>query len=176
MADNDGGNKRSGGGAFMVALLLVALIGVGGGTAFSMLVMNDISRSPPAASEQTAAHADTKGAAHDTKNSAKGSSGSPPGRTLISTLDPIYVTLTGVDRTTLRLDAAIVFEGDDDTNRAALTAVIGQDFALYLKGLSTEQLDTTAGLEFVREDLNEIVQLRAGKLAREVVLKAIMIE
>lgn len=180
MADSTDEGKKGSGMGFVIALVLVALVGAGGGAGFSEFVLKETGKHPEVAHATGTASKKGGGDAHADGAKAQGESKAEKNAVVskarVATLEPIHVTLAGEPRANLRLDASVLLEGDESSDQSVLRAQIAQDFIVYLKTVPLAQIDSAAGLEFVREDLAEIARMRGGERTRDVVLRAVMIE
>lgn len=164
-----GAEGGSGKGA-IVAVLLVALIGIAGGAGFAVLVPEGSAKSEDVASAAAAPAGD----AHGKPQASKPAEPEAPLEVVV--LEPIHVSLVGHHKNWLRLDASLVMQRKDKTASAALNAQIVDDFAVYLRTLSLEQIDSASGLQFLRDDLSEIAKFRSKGVARAVVIRTLMVE
>jgi flagellar FliL protein len=168
----EGEEKPAGGSmvAFLAVLVVLALVGAGAGAGFSMMVLQKPA-SAAAAKVKEGEGADVAHAPAAPKDEKAGESAAD----LIAPLAPILVSIGGKREHFLRVELAVLFN-EKVPERAALLADINTDLVAFLSTLTVEQLDSASGLEFLREDLAEIVQLRTKKRARGVILKSLMVE
>ena len=177
MAEEAEVKEASGGkGGFVVALLLLAVIGAGAGAGFSFAFLNGESAS------QTADAAGSKAASADAKaGDAKGGTGKataeaePPKDQVIS-LDPILVTLAGPQKSWARLELGVVVEPEGKEDRTQLLKAVSEDMMSFLRTVPLTHVESASGIEYLREDLNEIVRLRSRGRVRGVVLRSLVVE
>lgn len=158
---------------FIVAAALVALLGIGGGLGYGLLTPTE--RLGQGKSEHQAVgggQAIDEIALDHTKSDKKAVRPSDH----ITPLEPIIVNLAGENRTWLRIEGSLGFGDPPGADKAALVADISEDLAVYLRGVSLAQLESRAGLEFLREDLTEIARLRSRDKVRRFILRSLVVE
>lgn len=176
MASDASGKDGGGGGGFLVALVLVVIVGIGAGFGFATVFRGAPNVAPAAAEPDSKAkgasgHAE---AAHDAAGNNKKATAEP--QLHLIPLDPVLVNLTGKDRSWIRLEGSVAFTATPDKDKAVLLAQMTEDIAGYLRGASIAQLQSAAGLESLREDLSELVQLRSRNRAVRFILRSLAIE
>jgi flagellar FliL protein len=162
----------------MAVMLLAALaLGAGAGLGYAMTF-----GAPPPASvgqQQPAASTLPHGPAQ-----AATASGEPP-RALeddnrlkdqVVPIEPVIVSVGGAAGRWLRLEGSVAFSQPVKAGREVIMAQLSEDLMGFLRGTSLSQLESAAGVEFLRDDLTEIVQLRTRGRARRFILRALVIE
>ena len=92
-------------------------------------------------------------------------------------LETIVVNLAGPDNRWLRFEGVVVFTGSAaKENSASLPKYIMDDLVGFLRRTTLSQLDTAAGLEFLRDDMEELVRLRSNGRANTVLIKTLVVE
>ena len=177
MAEEGEIKEASGGkGGFVVALLLLAVIGAGAGAGFSLMLLNGDSASRTAdavaskAPDAAAKGGEAKGAA------AKSASEAEPPKDQVISLDPILVTLSGPQKSWARLELGVVVEPEGKDDRGPLLKAVSEDMMSFLRTVPLTHVESASGLEYLREDLNEIVRLRSRGRVRGVVLRSLVVE
>lgn len=173
----------AGKGGFVVALLLLAVLGAGAGAGFSMTFLNADKASgqgkSPAAGTQDPQATAASGKPGDAPGAAKGSSsgahGDAPKEQVVS-LDPILVTLAGPQKSWARLELSVVIETGEKDDRAPLLKTMSEDLMSFLRTVPLSHIESAVGLEYLREDLSEIARLRSKGRARGVVLRSLVVE
>jgi hypothetical protein len=171
-------NSNGGGGpGFVLALGLVVIIGLGSGFGFGYAFRSPPGGNPSAESEskpKPAKHHAEAGPAPEAEDAAK----KPVSDVQLQVfpLDPVLVNLSGKERSWIRLEGSVVFAATPDKDKAVLIAEMAEDIAGYLRGTSVSQLESAAGLEFLREDLSELVQLRSRNRAVRFILRSLAVE
>ena len=178
MAKESGSEPGAGGGGFIVALLIVLAAGAGGGFAVGTLIA-----ARPDAAAVSAGGAPQKNAAAATAPSpaqvaemAKAAKRGDDANEQVVPLEPILVNVGASERTWLRLEGSVTLAPGAEKERAVLVAEIAEDIAGFLRTTSLAQIESAAGLEFLREDLSELVRLRAKGRAKRFVLRSLVIE
>lgn len=169
--------KDKGGGAgLLVPLIVVMAVGLGAGFAANTVLRSAFGITPsgvaPSDKEMPAA---AHGQAKPEGGGADKRSANEPQLHIVP-LDPVVVNLTGKDRSWIRLEGSVAFTTTPDKDKAILLAEMAEDIAGYLRGSSVSQLESAAGLESLREDLSELVQLRSKDRAVRFILRSLAIE
>ncbi len=187
MAEAAETKEASGGkGGFIVALLLLAVIGAGAGAGFSLTLLNGASQGDHGKGQM----ADAGGAKPDASASKSGAvkAGQQPGKAAdarpeaevpkdqVVNLDPILVTLAGPQKSWARLELGVVIEAESKEDRTPLLKAVSEDMMSYLRTVPLIHVESAAGLEYVREDLDEIVRLRSRGRIRGVVMRSLVVE
>ena len=177
MAD-EASSTKGGMMSVIVAAVILCVIGAGSGAAFTIFVLK-----PDLAFDAAPREAASSAAEHASRPAADGRGGSGEkhvtperkAKTIVD-MEPVHASLVGASGTWIRLEAAVVFTGESEEDRALLVRQIAQDTLAYLRSLALTQIDSAAGLEFLREDLSEIASGRTKGAAEEVLLKSLMVE
>jgi flagellar FliL protein len=178
----EGGKSGQGGegaGGFMLALALVVIIGAGSGLGFGLAFPVALA---PAVHGTPAADTQARPAGKDAATAPPAGDAKPQRPVAdglaehIAALEPIIVNGAGPGRPWLRLEGAVAFATPPDKNRAAQLAEMSEDIVGFLRGTPAAQLEQATGLEFLREDLSELVRLRSKGKARRFILKSLVIE
>ena len=91
-------------------------------------------------------------------------------------LTPIVASLASPERTWIRLEAALVMEGDQSPEAKLLAAEIGEDIVAFLRTVPLSQVQGASGFQHLREDLNDRVRVRSGGKVRDLLIQALIIE
>lgn len=184
---SEGSNSGQGSGkGFVVALVVLTLLGGGAGALFGM----QMNAGAPAA-ETEAAHGGEKAADPHAKGEAKsapkhGQYGKGEGRgaksvstdasgaTLVA-LDPIFANLAEPENVWMRLEAALIIKAEVQ-ERDVLVAKVSQDVMQFLRTVKLAQLEDASGLQFLRDDLNDIVRSRSEGKITELLVKGLIVE
>lgn len=174
MAAGNAGEKESGGGmSFIVALVALLLIGAGAGYGF--VQFTGVPK-PVARAAQPAAEAKAHGAEKSGEKHAEGRAGEGVDTSTMLALDPIIVNLAKSQGRALRLEAYVIYDKPPKDDQSRMLKIMAEDALMYLRTISIEQVESASGLEFLREDLSELVQLRTKRAARGLLIKGLMIE
>lgn len=165
----------SGSGAFIVAIVLIAVIGAGAGFSLKFVLppreapVVEAAKAKETAAKATEAHQDAHVGASPKLEPE------PTGGQLLP-LDAIVVSLASPQGTRLRLESFVQFTESSKLDRTELLREIAQDLVLYLRTLKLAQIETASGIEYLREDLAELAQLRSKGHARGIVIKSLIVE
>ena len=167
--------------SLVIAAALMICLGFGAGATFARLV---VIKPETAASgtDQTASGASVPTPKRPSARHAAGSEqpGELGARDVstehIIPLEPIITNMAGASKTWLRFEGLVVLSERPKDDRSALTAQISQDLMGLLRSTSLRQLETAAGLEFLREDMAELARLRSKGRARDIIIKALVVE
>ena len=177
--------KQSGGGkgGFIVVVLLLALVGACAGAGFSMTFFSPGATADHGKPAAVAANAKQNAAAGKTGDASAAGSKAPakraddvPKENVVS-IDPILITLAGSQKAWARVELGVIVqptEGKED--QTPLLKAVSEDMMTYLRTVPLAHVETASGLEYLREDLSEIVQKRSKGRVRGVVLRSLVVE
>jgi len=154
----------------VVAIVAVLTVLAGGGGWF----VGNLLAPPPPAEEaaQPAAAADGHGGAA----AKEGEDGIPHISTEangVVLLDPITSNLAYPSENRVRLEVALMFKGPPDV---MLAEEIHQDILAYMRTVSLQQVQGPRGFQYLREDLQERVDLRSEGRVTSVMFRTFVIE
>lgn len=169
----DGQAKKKGGMVMTIAgVAVVTLVGAGGGW-----VLGGMIAPPPPA--KAAAEAPAAAGGHG-EAGKEGKEGKEAGIQPISAeangivlLDPITTNLAYPSDNWVRLEVALMFRGPTDV---PLSQEIHQDIMSYLRTVSLQQIEGPRGFQYLRDDLQERVDLRAKGRVSKVMFRTFVIE
>ena len=173
-------NAASGGGTlgFAVVLLVLAASGAGAGFSLKFVMPNGSARS-----EASTSNAGGKEEMHSGTSALGAESEKPTARTereigndQLVALEPIVVTLAEPKGVRLRIEASVIFAKASKEDRGLLMREMTEDLMAFLRTTPLAQIETASGLEYLREDMTELVQLRSKGGARGLVIRALMVE
>lgn len=98
-----------------------------------------------------------------------------PAGPLVAVLPPIVTNLAGEKGGWVRLESAVVVEGERPL-AADMTAKLTEDIAALLRTLSLHQISGASGFQHLREELNDRLRIRSGGKVREITLQSLIIE
>ncbi|KAA1185915.1 flagellar basal body-associated FliL family protein [Rhizobium tropici] len=145
----------------IVGLLVLTILGCGGGWMLGTVVA-------PRIKAATAAVQKTILAAGDSKQAAAAAQANG-----IIALDPITTNLAYPSQSWVRLELALVFKGPTD---AQLAQAIHQDILAYIRTVSLQQIEGARGLQYLRDDIQERVDLRSEGRVSKVMFRTFVIE
>ncbi|MDQ0456991.1 flagellar basal body-associated FliL family protein [Rhizobium paknamense] len=166
----EGPQKKASPLLLIAALAGLTVVGGGGGWLVGTMVAPKVKQ---AQEEQKAA--EEKKAEHGGKGE-KGAEGLPkmPGAAAgVVQLDPITTNLAYPSENWIRLEVALVFKGPVDT---ALAESIHQDIVAYMRTVSLQQIQGPRGFEYLREDLQERVDVRSEGRVSKIMFRTFVIE
>jgi hypothetical protein len=94
----------------------------------------------------------------------------------VAALEPIITNITGPAATWVRFEGSVVFKGPPENDRGTLLRQITEDLMGFLRSTPLRQFETAAGMEFLREDLAELVRLRTKGRARDLIVRVLVVE
>lgn len=176
MAEEAEGKAAGGGGkgAFIIALVLLAVIGAGSGAGFSLMLMNAGASNDAAASHSDLQIVGGKGKKGEGAGASKGAA--EGNKVQIANLDPILVTLSGPQRSWARLELGVILEGPSAPDDGVLLKSMTEDIMSFMRTVPLVHVESAAGVEYLREDIQEIVRLRSKGRARSVILRSLVVE
>jgi flagellar protein FliL len=161
---------KAGGGivGFVTAVLLMT--GVGAGAGFSLKFIQPVQETK---AHQTAQGHDPAGEQGDKKTApAQGE----PATTQILPLEVIVISLAEPKGVRLRLESAVIFSEVSKVDRSVLLREMAQDLVTFIRTVKLAHVESASGIEYLREDLTELIQLRSKGLARGLVIKSLIVE
>jgi flagellar FliL protein len=168
MADNETGEgkKKKSGGMVMtiIGLAVLTLVGAGGGWAVGNMVAPNI-RSAAEAEQAKEAEAKKKaeGGLPKIANEANN----------IVLLDPVTSNLAYPSENWIRLEVALMFNGPPDVKVAE---DIHQDILAYVRTISLQQIEGPRGFQYLKDDIQERVDLRSQGRVSKVMFRTFVIE
>ena len=91
-------------------------------------------------------------------------------------LQPIVTNLAAPQGVFARIEASLVTDKLNEEEAAVVSARIGEDLVAFLRTTSLAQIEGGAGLQHLREDLNERVVIRSGGKGREIVIETLVVQ
>jgi flagellar FliL protein len=182
-ANGEGKPSRGGNSAFIIALVILALIGAGAGAGFSMMFLKSAPQGDHAsagtgdASAKQARSADkVVKAAAGPEASSKGGKEGEGRKEMVKDLEPILVTLAGPQRGWARLELGVILTEETKEDQTPLLKAMAEDMMSFLRTIPLTHIETAAGVEYLREDLTEIARLRSKGRVRTVVMRSLVVE
>lgn len=147
--------------AFIGAIAILTVLGVGSGGLLGLHLQGRMNNSAQGKAESAGAHT--------LKSPYPAGMGLKP-------LAPIVASLASPERTWIRIEAALVMEGDQSAEAKLLAAQITEDIVAFLRTVPLTQVQGASGFQHLREDLNDRVRVRSGGKVRDLVIQALIIE
>jgi flagellar FliL protein len=91
-------------------------------------------------------------------------------------LTPVVTNLAGPEHTWIRLEAALVMEGDQSPEAKMLAAQVAEDIVAFLRTVPLSQVQGASGFQHLREDLKDRVRVRSDGKVQDLVIQALIIE
>jgi flagellar FliL protein len=179
MAEESESKPAGGGmGGFIIALVLLAVIGAGAGAGFSLMFLGAgmavgdgaAGKPDPNASAMTSKPGEAAGQSAKSAHSGEGA------KVQIASLDPILVTLAGPQRSWARLELGVILDGPGTSDDPVLLKAMTEDIMGFMRTVPLVHVESAAGVEYLREDLTEIARLRSKGRARSIILRSLVVE
>lgn len=91
-------------------------------------------------------------------------------------LPAILTNLAGEPKAWVRLEASVLFEGDQPADAPLLAPKFAADIVAFLRTLTLAQVEGASAFQHLRDDLTERVRVRGGEKARELIIHAMILE
>lgn len=91
-------------------------------------------------------------------------------------LPAIVTNLGSPQETWIRLEASLLFDPKAAPQPEALGAEIAGDILAFLRTTSLSQIQGAAGLQNLRDDLNERVAIRSGGSVKQLVIRTLVVQ
>lgn len=163
------GKKKSGLMALVIPLVVLTAVGGGGGWVIGNMLAPQVKQAEEAA---TAAEA----AAGEHGEAKKEEEGLPPISTEangVVALEPITTNLAYPSENWIRLEVALMFNGPPDVK---IAEDVHQDIMAYLRTVSLQQVEGPRGFQYLKDDLQERVDLRSEGRVSKVMFRTLVIE
>ncbi|GEO83438.1 MULTISPECIES: flagellar basal body-associated FliL family protein [Alphaproteobacteria] len=164
--------KKSGTVMLIAAIAILTVVGGAGGWVIGTLISPKIQ----AVEDQNKAAAAEKAAAAGGHGEAKKEEGLPHIATEangIVQLEPITTNLAYPSENWIRLEVALMFNGAPDVK---IAEDIHQDILAYLRTVSLQQIEGARGFQYLKDDIQERVDLRSEGRVSKVMFRTFVIE
>lgn len=149
----------------IVGVAILTLLGAGGGWLVGGMIAPKIAGAEAAAHAPAASAEKGKGAEGIEKIAAEANG--------IVQLDPITTNLAYPSTNWVRLEVALMFKGPVEVG---LAEDIHQDIMAYVRTVSLQQLEGPRGFQYLKDDLQERVDLRSKGRVSKVMFRTFVIE
>jgi len=170
MADEETGEatpkKKSGAMMTIVGVAVLTLLGAGGGWAVGSMLAPSVKSAEPAEKPAEPAGGEKK----------EGEAGLPHISTEANNvvqLEPITSNLAYPSENWVRLEVALLFAGPPDVKVAE---DIHQDILAYIRTVSLQQIEGPRGFQYLRDDIQERVDLRSQGRVSKVMFRTFVVE
>lgn len=164
------GKKKSGIMALVIPLVVLTAIGGGGGWVIGNMLAPQVKQAEDAAKAAEAAAGEKGG------EDKKDEEGLPPISTEangVVALEPITTNLAYPSENWIRLEVALMFNGAPDVQ---IAEAVHQDIMAYLRTVSLQQVEGPRGFQYLKDDLQERVDLRSEGRVSKVMFRTLVIE
>ena len=164
------GKKKSGMMALVIPLVVLTAVGGGGGWVIGNMLAPQVKQAEDAAKAAEAAASGGEGEAK------KEEEGLPPISTEangVVALEPITTNLAYPSENWIRLEVALMFNGAPDVK---IAEEVHQDIMAYLRTVSLQQVEGPRGFQYLKDDLQERVDLRSEGRVSKVMFRTLVIE
>jgi flagellar protein FliL len=101
---------------------------------------------------------------------------SPEASAKMVDLPPIVTNLGAPQETWIRLEASLLIDPKAAPQSEAMSAEIAGDILAFLRTTSLSQIQGPAGLQNLRDDLNERASIRSGGNVKELVIRTLVVQ
>ncbi len=164
------GKKKSGLMALVIPLVVLTAVGGGGGWVIGNMLAPQVKQAEDAAKAAEAAAGEEGG------EDKKDEEGLPPISTEangVVALEPITTNLAYPSENWIRLEVALMFNGAPDVQ---IAEAVHQDIMAYLRTVSLQQVEGPRGFQYLKDDLQERVDLRSEGRVSKVMFRTLVIE
>ncbi|KQZ50779.1 flagellar basal body protein FliL [Rhizobium sp. Root149] len=168
--------KKKGGGmvATIAGVAIVTLIGAGGGWFLGgMIAPKDPAAEKAAEEKKQEAAAAAAAAAHGGGKKEEGLPHISTPATGVVQLEPITTNLAYPSDNWVRLEVALAFKGAPEM---PLAEQIHQDIMAYMRTVSLQQIEGPRGFQYLKDDIQERVDLRSQGKVSKVMFRTFVIE
>lgn len=165
------GKKKSGLMALLIPLVVLTAVGGGGGWVIGNMLAPQVKQAEDAAKAAEEAAAGEHGG-----EAKKEEEGLPPISTEangVVALEPITTNLAYPSENWIRLEVALLFNGPPDVK---IAEDVHQDIMAYLRTVSLQQVEGPRGFQYLKDDLQERVDLRSEGRVSKVMFRTLVIE
>jgi flagellar FliL protein len=156
--------------ALVIPLVVLTAVGGGGGWVIGNMLAPQVKQAEDAAKAAEAAAGGHGGEAK------KDEEGIPPISTEangVVALEPITTNLAYPSENWIRLEVALMFNGAPDVQ---IAEAVHQDIMAYLRTVSLQQVEGPRGFQYLKDDLQERVDLRSEGRVSKVMFRTLVIE
>ena len=165
-ADLSAGQPKTKSGTLMtiIGVAVLTLLGAGGGWAVGMIVAPEI---------KVAKEAEEAKDAEAKKKAEEGLAHISTEANNVVQLEPITSNLAYPSENWVRLEVALLFNGPPDVKVAE---DIHQDILAYIRTVSLQQIEGPRGFQYLKDDIQERVDLRSQGRVSKVMFRTFVIE
>jgi flagellar basal body-associated protein FliL len=149
----------------VVALVVATLIGAVGGGVLGFTLVGE---APTLKADQSESSGDS--------SAAKTVATPAPPRLRLRELPPIVTNLAAPETSWVRLQAAIVFEGEALAQSDVLLSEVTADIVAFLRTMTLSSIEGAEGLRRLHEDLSERAVIRSEGRIHELIIQALVVQ
>ncbi len=165
------GKKKSGLMALLIPLVVLTAVGGGGGWVIGNMLAPQVKQADEAAKAAEAAAAGEQGG--EAKKDEEGLPKISTEANGVVALEPITTNLAYPSENWIRLEVALMFNGPPDVQ---IAEAVHQDIMAYLRTVSLQQVEGPRGFQYLKDDLQERVDLRSEGRVSKVMFRTLVIE
>lgn len=167
-AEGQGAKKKSSQILLIAAFAILTLVGAGGGWVVGTMIAPQIK-----AAEESRKAEEAKAGGHGGGKAEEGLPHISTEANNVVQLEAITTNLAYPSENWIRLEVALLFKGAPDV---ALAEDIHQDILAYLRTVSLQQVQGPRGFQYLRDDIQERVDLRSEGRVSKVMFRTFVIE
>ena len=167
-AGDSGENKKSSMILTIAGVAILTVLGAGGGWAVGTMIAPNIKGAEEAQKAEEARQAEAQ-----VKEGEQGLPHISTEANGIVQLEPITSNLAYPSENWVRLEVALLFKGQPDVK---LAEDIHQDILAYIRTVSLQQIEGPRGFQYLRDDIQERVDLRSEGKVSKVIFRTFVIE
>jgi flagellar FliL protein len=163
--------KKSGLMGLVIPLVVLTAVGGGGGWVIGNMLAPQVKQA-----EETAQAAEAAAAGEHGGEAKKEEEGLPKISTEangVVALEPITTNLAYPSENWIRLEVALMFNGPPDVQ---IAEAVHQDILAYMRTVSLQQVEGPRGFQYLKDDLQERVDLRSEGRVSKVMFRTLVIE
>ncbi|MDH4415124.1 MAG: flagellar basal body-associated FliL family protein [Rhizobium sp.] len=163
--------KKSGLMALVIPLVVLTAVGGGGGWVIGTMLAPQVKQAEDAAKAAEEAAAGAEGG--EAKKEEEGLPKISTEANGVVALEPITTNLAYPSENWIRLEVALMFNGPPDVQ---IAEAVHQDIMAYLRTVSLQQVEGPRGFQYLKDDLQERVDLRSEGRVSKVMFRTLVIE
>ncbi|MCZ8180024.1 MAG: flagellar basal body-associated FliL family protein [Rhizobium sp.] len=163
--------KKSGIMGLVIPLVVLTAVGGGGGWVIGNMLAPQVKQATEAATAAEEAAAGAEGG--EAKKEEEGLPKISTEANGVVALEPITTNLAYPSENWIRLEVALMFNGPPDVQ---IAEAVHQDILAYMRTVSLQQVEGPRGFQYLKDDLQERVDLRSEGRVSKVMFRTLVIE
>jgi len=163
--------KKSGVMGLVIPLVVLTAVGGGGGWVIGNMLAPQVKQATEAATAAEEAAAGAEGG--EAKKEEEGLPKISTEANGVVALEPITTNLAYPSENWIRLEVALMFNGPPDVQ---IAEAVHQDILAYMRTVSLQQVEGPRGFQYLKDDLQERVDLRSEGRVSKVMFRTLVIE